>query len=457
MGRRQLHVTSTTTGSATTNLFANYNPTYTSTLSATYIQPLLRGFRIDSLRQQIAITQVNREIAEERCARPSPRPSPTSATPTGTWPTRAPPSTSRSARSTWPRSWSKTTRRGSRSARWRRSTSSRPRPRPPPAARPLAQAEATLATAQLALKRLIVTGTSDPLWTPGTARRRRARSSRRRRSTSRAPSAARSSGAPTSRQPRKNLDSNDITLRFWRNESLPALDLQVNYGAQGIGGTQFIRDGHRHRQPGHRHRSRRLQRCAAACSAARDFPTWNAALTFSYPIGGTNADAQYARTRVQRTQQTHPAAGAGAAGGRRGDQRRPSGAGQPAPRRCRPGGARPGRTAARGRAEQVRGRPVDQLLRGAGAARPGRRARTSSCGRSPTCSSRWSPSSARRNRRPRRRRRRQRTSARTPAHRHRRRTQAAAMVRRAAVAARTALVRRTAYAEQQCGTASASW
>ena len=36
----------------------------------------------------------------------------------------------------------------------------------------------------------------------------------------------------------------------------------------------------------------------------RDFPTWNAALTVSYPLGGNNADGQYARTRVLRTQQS---------------------------------------------------------------------------------------------------------------------------------------------------------
>ncbi|HUU35028.1 MAG TPA: TolC family protein, partial [Vicinamibacterales bacterium] len=50
----------------TSNSFANFNPTYTSTLTATFTQPLLRGFRTDTLRQQIAITQVNRDIATEQ-------------------------------------------------------------------------------------------------------------------------------------------------------------------------------------------------------------------------------------------------------------------------------------------------------------------------------------------------------------------------------------------------------
>src|SRR5687767_6618877 len=50
---------------ATSNLFANYNPTFTSTLTATFVQPLLRNFGIDTLRQQIAIAQINRDIGTE--------------------------------------------------------------------------------------------------------------------------------------------------------------------------------------------------------------------------------------------------------------------------------------------------------------------------------------------------------------------------------------------------------
>ena len=57
---------------STNNLFANFNPNYTSSLAATYNQPLLRGFGIDAIRQQIAVTQVNRDICRGvRCGRPS--------------------------------------------------------------------------------------------------------------------------------------------------------------------------------------------------------------------------------------------------------------------------------------------------------------------------------------------------------------------------------------------------
>src|SRR5687767_8473088 len=47
------------------SIFNTFNPTYTAGLTATYTQPLLRGLLIDQTRQQIAITQINREVAEE--------------------------------------------------------------------------------------------------------------------------------------------------------------------------------------------------------------------------------------------------------------------------------------------------------------------------------------------------------------------------------------------------------
>jgi outer membrane protein TolC len=286
----------------TSNLFANFNPTYTSTLTATFTQPLLRGFGIDTLRQQIAITQVNRDIAEESLRA-------TIATTVANvrnayWDLAY----ARAAVDVAQRSLDLAEKlvednkarvevgtlapldvvQAEAEAANRRQT--------------LAQVEATLQTAQLTLKRLIVTGTSDPLWDQE----------------------LRAVDVPQIEVPpldvagavrtalekrtdlvtaRRNLDSNDVTMRFWRSEARPDLDLQFNYGAQGIGGTQFIRQGTGLGStiigtiPGG-------YTDALSILRARDFPTWNLALTMTYPIGGNNAEAQHARTRVQRTQQT---------------------------------------------------------------------------------------------------------------------------------------------------------
>ena len=286
----------------TSNIFANFNPTYTSTLSATYTQPLLRGFGIDNLRQQIAVTQINRDIADETL-----------------------------------RATIATTVANVRNAYWdlayaraavdvaRRSLELAEKLVEDNKARvevgtlapldvvqaeaeaanrrqALAQVEATLQTAQLTLKRLIVTGTSDPLWSeelravdlpqievPPLDVAAAVRTALEKRT-----------DLVTAR---KNLDSNQVTLNYWRSESRPDLNLQLNYGAQGVGGTQFIRSGTGLGStvtgtiPGGYGDALSLLR-------ARDFPTWNVALTMSYPIGGNNADAQAARTRVQRSQQS---------------------------------------------------------------------------------------------------------------------------------------------------------
>lgn len=48
----------------TSNLFANYNPAFTNDCALTWTQPLLRGFLIDSTRQQLRVTALNRDISE---------------------------------------------------------------------------------------------------------------------------------------------------------------------------------------------------------------------------------------------------------------------------------------------------------------------------------------------------------------------------------------------------------
>lgn len=287
---------------ATSNVFANFNPTFTSTLTATYVQPLLRDFGIDNIRQQIAVTQINRDIGQETLR----------ATIAQT--------IANVRNAYWELAYARAAvdvARRSLELAEKLVEDNKARVEVGTLApldivqaeaeaanrrQSLAQVEATLATAQLTLKRLVVTGTNDPVWTQD----------------------LRATDLPQLQAPpidiegavrnalekrtdlaaaRLNLDSNDVTLRFWRNQTRPAVDLQLNYGAQGVGGTQFIRQGSGLGStvigtiPGG-------YTDALSLLGGRDFPTWNAALTVSYPIGGNNADGQYARTRVLRTQQS---------------------------------------------------------------------------------------------------------------------------------------------------------
>jgi len=284
----------------TSNTFSTFNPSFQTNLVAAYTQPLLRGFKIDNVRQQLLISTINRDISED---------------------------TSRATVAQ--------TLANVRNAYWdlvfavsavdvaQRATDLADKLVEDNQARVevgtlapldivqaqaeaatrrqnLAAAEATLQTAELSLKRYIVNGTDDPLW----------------RQTLRPVDLPSLQAAPTDVESavrralsdrtdmsaaRKNLDSNEINIRYLKNLSMPALDLNASYGTQGLGGTAITRTGPLGQQvitsvdPGGYGDALGLLR-------ALEYPTWNFNVTMSYPIGGSAADAQHARARVQRTQ-----------------------------------------------------------------------------------------------------------------------------------------------------------
>jgi outer membrane protein len=279
--------------------FVTFNPTYTSGLTATFTQPLLRGLFIDQTRQQIAITQINREISEESLR----------ATVTQTlanvrnayWDLVF----ARSAVDVAQRALALADKlvednrarvevgtlapldivQAEAEAANRRQT--------------LAVAEATLQTAELSLKRYLVSGTEDPMWrmelqpidlpslepAPTDIEGAVRRSLERRTDLINA---------------RKNIQSSDISLRYFRNLTMPEVDFVASYGAQGIGGTSIQRAGLgstviTNTIPGGYTDALRLL-------TNRDYPNWNLQFNVSYNLFGSQADANYARARVQRNQ-----------------------------------------------------------------------------------------------------------------------------------------------------------
>lgn len=107
------------------------------------------------------------------------------------------------------------------------------------------------------------------------------------------------------REFKKNMESTDINLQFAKNQKLPAIDLTGRYGLTGIGGTQF-----RYGDP--------LEPGAAPPVLGQsvrgfgdvlrdvfgnDFKTWSFAVNVSYPIGTSVADAAYAQARLQKQQE----------------------------------------------------------------------------------------------------------------------------------------------------------
>ena len=285
---------------AQSDAFATRNPAINTNFSAAYVQPLLRNFRIDGNRASLRITQLNQQISET------------------------------ALRATITRTLANV-----RNAYWdlvyaiqaaevaERSMALASKLVEDNKARvevgalaPLdvVQAEAEQAnrrqavattsaarrTAELALKRLIVNGTDDPLWNASLepidrptyssssidveAAVRRALATRTDLETS-----------------RRQMQSNDISLRNLVDQQMPALDLTASYGMAGVGGPTFIR------APGSLGGAitdiiSSGYTDALRILANRDAPTWNLALSFSYPIGTSPAEANTARARLQQRQ-----------------------------------------------------------------------------------------------------------------------------------------------------------
>jgi outer membrane protein len=286
----------------TSNIFANFNPTYQSNFNLTLSQPLLRGFLIDNNRQQLRVTAINREISEIQLR--------------GTIAT-----TLAAVRETY---WelmyaieAVEVARGSLTLAEKLVEDNQTRVEIGTMApldvvqaqaeaatrrQTVAQAEATWRTAELALKRLIVSGTDDPLWRASINPADRPIFAPEALDVESAVREALQNRTDL-QQARHQIQGNDTTLRFMRNETLPNLDLVASYGAQGLGGTQFIRQGSGLGSTiigtvpgGYADALRTL--------TGINYPTWNFSLNISYPLGTSAASANYARARIQLNQST---------------------------------------------------------------------------------------------------------------------------------------------------------
>jgi outer membrane protein TolC len=282
----------------TSNNLVNYNPAFNSNFSLTYSQPLLRGFQIDNNRQQLRVTALNRDSSEIQLR--------------GTIAT-----TLANVRNAyWEFVYSLAAldvAQGSLDLAEKLVQDNQTRVEVGALA-PLdvvqaqaeaanrrqfvAQADAQWRTA--ALKRLIVNGTDDPLWSAHLTPVDRPTFLADALDVQGAVKKALENRTDL-QQARKTIESNDVTLKYMRNLTLPALDLQANYGATGLGGTQFTRSGSgigsiiTGTVPGGYGDAWRTL-------TGRNYPTWNMALNFSYPIGASAQEAQVARARVQVSQ-----------------------------------------------------------------------------------------------------------------------------------------------------------
>jgi outer membrane protein len=105
-------------------------------------------------------------------------------------------------------------------------------------------------------------------------------------------------------QARKSIEANDINIRFFRNQTLPDITANINYGLQGLGGT-FLERAPGPFGPGTGDVTGQSQRGFVTVLSdlfANTYPSWTAALNINYPIGTSQSDANLARERLEQTQ-----------------------------------------------------------------------------------------------------------------------------------------------------------
>jgi HAE1 family hydrophobic/amphiphilic exporter-1 len=280
----------------TNNTFSNFSPQLSSSVSLHYEQPLIRGFHTDSLRQQLLVSRKNREIADVQVRQ-------TVAT------------TARTVRNAyWDLAFAITSlqvqqqsldlaNESLRNTRARVEIGTTPPIDIVEAEAEVATreeavivAQAQIGTAEDTLRALVFDPRAADFWTM-------------RIETTDLPAfrpaavdvdgVVRSALSRRSdlEQSRRTLEANDITLRYLRDQTLPDVTANFDYGLSGLGGTQFVRG------PGFPGpiigQTGRSYGAVISDLFGNDFPSWTAALNIRYPIGATAQQASAARARVQ--------------------------------------------------------------------------------------------------------------------------------------------------------------
>ena len=100
---------------------------------------------------------------------------------------------------------------------------------------------------------------------------------------------------------RKQMDITDYNLKYYKNQTLPSVNLQLNYNSTGIGGTQLVRGGDGFPPPVIGSIDKSYWSTLGDVFTSK-YPTWQVAVNVSYPIGTSVADASLARAKVEKSQ-----------------------------------------------------------------------------------------------------------------------------------------------------------
>jgi outer membrane protein TolC len=165
----------------------------------------------------------------------------------------------------------------------------------------LVNAQSTKRTTELALKRLIVSGTEDANWSAEL--NPVDRPDFRPESIDIEGAVRRALSERTDLEiAKKNMASNDVTLKFLQDQMKPQADLQAQYGLAGIGGPNLVRSNSG--VLGSQVTTINPGGIGDAFSTLfrNQYPRWTVQLNLSYPIGLSSQEASVARARVQLNQ-----------------------------------------------------------------------------------------------------------------------------------------------------------
>jgi outer membrane protein len=157
----------------------------------------------------------------------------------------------------------------------------------------LVAAEGSRRTTELVLKRLLVSGTGDPLWNQTLNPTDRPSTDIEEKIDLQAALRTALENRTDVVTARKNLEISDISLKYQRNQTMPGMDLTASYRTAGAGGTTVV--GGVPVTPGGYFD-------ALSQAGKVNLPTWNVQVQVSYPIGTSSADATLARSKVQYQQ-----------------------------------------------------------------------------------------------------------------------------------------------------------
>ena len=285
--------------STTTNVFSNFSPQVNSSLSMSFVQPLVRNRQIDNIRQQLEIGRKNRDISDTQLV--------TSIV-----------NTTRSVRNAyWELSYAieslkvqqqalDLARESLRNNRARVEIGTMA-----PIDIVEAEAEVALRDEAVIVAEAAIDRAEDMLramiYDPGAADFWTFRIE----PTDRPPfepmvvdvdgSVRKALDQRTDiKEAKKTLEANDVSIRYLRDQTLPEVNAGFDYGLSGLGGKQAIRGagfpgpiiGSTNRGYG----------SVLGDLFGNDFPKWTLSLNVNYPIGSTQQQASLARARLQYSQ-----------------------------------------------------------------------------------------------------------------------------------------------------------